>query len=87
MIRVLRVFLRGLRLIFAPLPSIAKSMQGIHEELSYIRQLHETELATRNPPIYRITELPNPNNVEISYTDDPPRKKDWNLFGQYGEDD
>ncbi len=83
-----------LRAVFLPLAEIVKVLKDIHVELKIMRELYETELMTRNPPVYRITEDADPNNVEVVYptfdgdeVDDIERalenKKKWNLFGQY----
>ena len=57
---------RLLRLI-SPFSEIAK-------ELAVLRELYELELASRNPPIIRITEKPGKDDTVVSYMDDAPAK-------------
>jgi hypothetical protein len=53
---------------FLPMSQIAK-------ELAILRELYELDLASRNPPIYRITEAPGKSDTEITYADDEGKKK------------
>lgn len=65
--------LRALLAIFRPMKMIA-------EELHTLRQLYELDLASRQPPIYRLTEQPNKRDTEVSYAgigDERPIHKRW----------
>ena len=46
--------------LLRPLPVIAR-------ELTALRELYESELASRQPPVYRLTEKPSKNDTEVSY--------------------
>lgn len=62
---------------WAPLSALPR----IASELSTIRELIELELASRHPPIVRITEAPGPSDTEIFYSSEPPaRKKSTDLW-------
>lgn len=52
---------------FAPFTVIA-------QELTTLRQLYELDLASRNPPIIRITESPGKSDTTISYGETDDRK-------------
>ncbi len=54
--------LRLLRLVFSPFKQIAA-------DLRIIRELYELELSSRNPPIMRITEKPDPKHDTEVLTD------------------
>lgn len=63
--------LRLLLVLFRPLPEIAK-------EIRLLRELYELDLASRTPPILRITEKPGRNDTEVSYAGIPEEKsKSW----------
>ena len=65
--------LRTLLALFRPLSTIAR-------ELSIIRELYEMDLASRDQPIFRVTERPSKHDTEVSYTgvrDDRPKYKRW----------
>jgi len=65
--------LRQLLMFFRPLRVIAS-------ELTVIRQLLELELASRDPPIVRITESPRADDTTVSYQgieDRRPKHKRW----------
>ena len=47
----------------------------ISSELRIIRELYELDLASRTPPIIRVTETPGKFDTEVSYVDDEPKKK------------
>jgi len=47
----------------------------IAREMSILRELYETELAARNPPIIRITENPKKSDTEVSYMGDDDKPK------------
>ena len=53
--------LRTLLALFRPLTTIAR-------ELAIIRELWELELASRQPPIYRVTERPSKRDTEVTYS-------------------
>lgn len=57
--------LRLLRLVFQPFKSIAKSLE-------ILVQLYELDLASRTPPIIRVTEKPNPkvDTEVVGYPED-----------------
>jgi hypothetical protein len=58
--------------------SFLRPLATIAQELHILRQLYEMELAARDPPLYRVTEQPNPSNTEVMYgTSDPPKQKKW----------
>ena len=58
----------------APFLSIARSLTSIAEDLRILRELHELDLSSRHPPIWRITEHPGPSDTEIMYSSDPPKR-------------
>lgn len=49
---------------------------AIAKELQIIRELYELELASRQPPIRRVTEAPSRWDTEVSYVGDPEKKAD-----------
>jgi hypothetical protein len=65
--------LRTLLSLLRPLPEIARSLRLIAE-------LYELELASRNPPVLRVTERPSEKDTEVLYAgvkDDRPLYKRW----------
>lgn len=65
--------LRLLLSLLRPLPELAK-------ELRLLRELYELDLASRTPPVYRLTEKPSKRDTEVTYqgqSDDTPRHKRW----------
>lgn len=46
----------------------------IARELTAIRELYEAELATRDKPIYRVTEAPSKYDTEVTYGEEKPKK-------------
>lgn len=55
---------------------------AIAAELRIIRECYEMELASRNPPLIRVTEAPSKNDTMVSYqgdSDDPRSEviSDW----------
>ena len=62
--------------IFAPIPSMARSLDRISENLSIIRELYEEELAQRSRPVWRVTERPGTSDTEILYSSEPPPRRD-----------
>jgi hypothetical protein len=72
---VLKRFALAVRDWFAPFAAISS-------ELRIIRELMELELASRHPPIIRITESPSKNDTTVSYDGDKDDKRaeamaDW----------
>lgn len=53
-----------------------------------MRELYELDLASRNPPIYRITEKSSISNVEVLYsgTVEERRRKIWEPLDEEEED-
>ena len=58
--------LRTLLDLFAPWASIAR-------ELTALRELYEADLASRKPPVYRLTEKPSKSDTEV-FWEEAPRK-------------
>ena len=74
MIRLLILFLR-------PLSRLA-------DEIAIIRQLYEADLASRDNPIYRITQSPSKEDTEVSYSDGPdPKHKTKRWFSAAEQDE
>ena len=59
----------------APFWSMANSLSSIAESLLVVRELHELDLSSRHPPIWRITESPGPSDTEVLYSSDPPKRR------------
>ncbi len=74
--------LRLIRAIFSPMKLIAA-------ELRIIRELYELELESRNPPIMRVTETPNPRfDTEIFMPgDEADNRPAWRKFLAYDKPD
>ncbi len=64
-----------LRRKLQPIFDLFLPLNAIVRELATLRELYELDLASRNPPIMRITEEPSKGDTEVTYMDDPPRKK------------
>lgn len=47
----------------------------IARELTTLRELYEMELASRNPPLIRITESPDVKDTEVYYTGEDEEKR------------
>lgn len=67
---MLRLLLNLLR----PLPEIAR-------ELRLLRELYELDLASRTPPVYRLTEKPSQRDTEVSYQGQEERTPVWRKLG------
>ncbi len=65
--------LRLIRAIFSPMKLIAA-------ELRIIRELYELELESRNPPIMRVTETPNPRFDTEVWSGEEETKPGWRKF-------
>jgi len=61
-------FWQSIKDTLAPFSSIAS-------ELRVLRELYELDLVNRPTPIVRITEKPSRNDTEVSYMDEPQKKK------------
>ena len=61
--------------LFAPVWSISLSLTRIANSLAIIQELYETELSSRHPPIWRITERPGPSDTEVLYSSDPVKRR------------
>lgn len=61
-------FWQGIKDTVAPFTSIAS-------ELRLLRELYELDLSSRSPAVIRITEAPKRTDTEVTYMDDPPKKK------------
>lgn len=62
----------------------------IARELTIMRELYELDLASRNPPIIRITESPSEGDTEVTYTGEQVKAKRTAatiLFGEEEEED
>lgn len=60
--------------------SLVRPFGNIARELRIIRELYEADLASRQTPIYRVTESPSKLDTEISYAgveDKRPIFKRW----------
>jgi hypothetical protein len=53
---------------------VAAPFTHIARELSIIRELYEADLASRHPPVVRITETPKKSDTEVTYMEDHPKK-------------
>ena len=77
------MWLKLMRLI-APFSQISR-------DLAIIRELYELELASRNPPLIRVTEQPKRGDTEVMYTEDTPKKtmkeKLATLWGENEDED
>lgn len=70
--------IRALLLLVWPFHSIAR-------ELRILRELYELDLASRNPPIYRLTEQPSAADTEVSYMDvEEPKRKRETVLSRFG---
>ncbi len=69
--------IRRLLELFAPFTVIAK-------ELTAIRELMEADLASREKPVYRVTEAPSKYDTEVTYAGEEPKKNAMArlLFGE-----
>lgn len=72
--------------LVAPFWSIANSLSSIAESLLILRELHELDLSSRHPPIWRITERPGPSDTEVIYSSDPPPRSN-SLYPEEDTDD
>ena len=61
--------------MFSKLAEFINPLHTIAKELTAIRELYEAELATRDKPIYRITEDPQEGDTVVMYTGDEPKAK------------
>ena len=61
--------------MFRRLKDLIIPFSGIAQELRILRELYEMDLASRNPPLVRVTEEPRRADTEISYMGDEPKPK------------
>jgi hypothetical protein len=61
--------------MFRRLKDLIIPFSGIAQELRILRELYEMDLASRNPPLVRITEEPRRADTEITYMGDEPKPK------------
>jgi hypothetical protein len=59
---------------------------SIAEEIKILRELYELDLASRKPPIYRVTESPG-DDTEISFGDEKRVKKSALTLEDLDEDE
>ena len=57
------------------LQSFFHPWQTIAQELTILRELFELELASRKPPIYRITEKPSRDDTTVTYVGEDDKEK------------
>jgi hypothetical protein len=59
---------------FSQLANVVAPFHIIAKELTALRELYEAELASREKPVYRITESPGRNDTEVTYGDEDKEK-------------
>jgi hypothetical protein len=64
---VVKKWIRSVVELFAPFTAIA-------QELRTLRELYELDLASRNPPIIRVTEAPSKGDTTVLYGEEPEEK-------------
>ena len=60
--------------IFAPFSLMANGLDTIATELIHLRKLYELELQERDPPIMLRPDTPQPDDTEVLYDEDKPKK-------------
>jgi len=61
--------------MFRRLKDLIIPFSGIAQELRILRELYEMDLASRSPPLVRVTEEPRRADTEITYMGDEPKPK------------
>lgn len=72
----MRKIWNSLTSLFVPFWTMAHSLASIAQDMHILRELHELDLGSRHPPVWRITERPGPSDTEVLYSSDPPPRKD-----------
>lgn len=72
----MRKIWNSLTSLFVPFWTMAHALSSIAQDLRILRELHELDLSSRHPPIWRITEHPGPSDTEVLYSSDPPKRRD-----------
>lgn len=61
--------------MFQRLLSLFSPFHSIADELKSLRELYEADLASRTPPVFRLTEHPSSKDTEVTYMTDEPAKE------------
>lgn len=68
--------------------SLLRPLSRLADEIRIIRELYEQDLASRDNPIYRVTQSPSKEDTEISYSDGPDlRRKTKRWFSAAEQDE